>query len=81
VTSIAIILIYLAYLLVTVPMLLAWPRREVSNATEPHHWYLQWGAPLAVGGLTVVGLAYYTLRQRHLTGILPEHAAPVPEAS
>lgn len=113
VTSIAIILIYLAYLLVTVPMLvarvqgrweadrsrfslgrlglpvnvlavvwgtgmavnLAWPRREVYNATEPYHWYLQWGAPLAVGGLTAIGLAYYLLRQRHLTGILPEHAA------
>jgi urea carboxylase system permease len=113
VTSIAIILIYLAYLLVTVPMLiarlqgrweadrsrfslgrlglpvnvlavvwgiamavnLAWPRREVYNATEPYHWYLQWGAPLAVGGLTAIGLAYYLLRQRHLTGVLPEHAA------
>ena len=116
VTSIAIILIYLAYLLVTVPMLVArlrgrwepdrdhfslgrfglpvnlaavvwgaamavnlgWPRREVYNATEPYHWYLQWGAPLAVGGLTLLGLAYYTLRQRHLTGILPEHAAVTP---
>jgi urea carboxylase system permease len=118
VTSIAIILIYLAYLLVTVPMLLArlrgrwqpdgthfslgrfglpvnvlavvwgaamainlgWPRREIYNAAEPYHWYLQWGAPLAIGGITLVGLAYYTLRQRHLTGILPEHAAgPLPE--
>lgn len=117
VTSIAIILIYLAYLLVTGPMLVArlrgrwapdrshfslgrwgplvnvlavlwgaamainlgWPRREIYNAAEPHHWYLQWGAPLAVGGLTLLGLAYYTLRQRHLTGILPEHAAgPIP---
>ena len=120
VTSIAIILIYLAYLLVTVPMLvsrlrgtwrpdrthfslgrwglpvnvvavvwgaamainLGWPRREVYNAVEPYHWYLQWGGPLAVGGLTLLGLAYYTLRQRHLSGILPEHAAgPVPETT
>lgn len=117
VTSIAIILIYLAYLLVTVPMVVArlrgtwepdrthfslgrwglpvnvlavawgaamavnlgWPRREVYNAAAPYHWYLQWGAPLAVGGLTLVGLAYYALRQRHLTGILPEHAAVFPE--
>ncbi len=117
VTSIAIILIYLAYLLVTGPMLVArlrgrwpgpqagdgryfslgrlglpvnalavawgaamavnlgWPRRAVHHATAPFRWYLQWGAPRAVGGLTAVGLAYYLLRQRHRTGILPEHAA------
>jgi urea carboxylase system permease len=120
VTSIAIILIYLAYLLVTVPMLLArlrgewpgresgryfslgrlglpvnvlavvwgaamainlaWPRREVYNAAEPYHWYLQWGAPLAIGAVTAVGLAYYALRQRHRTGILPEHAAVLQDA-
>ena len=117
VTSIAIILIYLAYLLVTGPMLVArlrgrwqpdpthfslgrlglpvnvaavvwgaamavnlgWPRREVYNAVAPYHWYLQWGAPLAVGGLTALGLGYYLLRQRHLTGVLPEHAAVLPE--
>ena len=111
VTSIAIILVYLAYLLVTGPMLLArrrgawqpggefslgrlglpinvaavlwgagfainlgWPRAEVYNATEPHHWYLQYGAPLAVGAVVVGGLALYLLRQRHRTGVLPEHA-------
>jgi urea carboxylase system permease len=117
ITSIAIIMIYLAYLLVTVPMLLsrlrgrwplpgerndgkyfslgrwglpvnilavlwgggmalnlAWPRREVYNATEPHHWYLQWGAFVFIGAIALVGLAYYLLRARHNTGVLPEHA-------
>ena len=121
ITSIAIIMIYLAYLLVTVPMLisrlrgrwplpatpgeqryfslgrlglpvnllavlwgagmalnLAWPRREVYNATEPYHWYLQWGAFVVIGAITLVGLAYYLLRQRHRTGVLPEHAAEAP---
>ncbi|PRY48452.1 amino acid/polyamine/organocation transporter (APC superfamily) [Geodermatophilus tzadiensis] len=116
-TSIAIIMVYLAYLLVTVPMLLArlrgrwpgpeaagdrrwfslgrwglpvnalavlwgagmalnlaWPRREVYNATEPHRWYLQWGAFVFIGAIAAVGLAYYLLRQRHRTGVLPEHA-------
>ena len=114
VTSIAIILVYLAYLLVTGPMLLArlrgqwplptrprtfslgraglavnalavawgagfavnlgWPRAEVYNATEPHHWYLQYGAPLAISVVLLGGLALYRLRQRHRTGVLPEHA-------
>ncbi|HZH21096.1 MAG TPA: amino acid permease [Geodermatophilus sp.] len=121
ITSIAIIMIYLAYLLVTVPMLisrvrgrwplpaaageeryfslgrwglpvnllavlwgagmalnLAWPRREVYNATEPYHWYLQWGAFVVIGAITLIGLAYYLLRQRHHTGVLPEHAAEAP---
>ena len=116
VTSIAVVMIYLAYLLVTVPMLLArlrgrwpgearpsgfslgrwglpvniaavvwgaamalnlaWPRAEVYNATGPQHWYLQWGAFVFVGGIALVGLAYYLLRQRSLTGVLPEHASP-----
>jgi hypothetical protein len=66
---------------ITMAVNLAWPRREVYNATEPFHWYLQWGAPLVVGGVTAIGLAYYLLRQRHLTGILPEHAAVAPEAA
>jgi amino acid transporter len=117
ITSIAIIMIYLAYLLVTVPMLvsrlrgrwpvpgertdrthfslgrwglpvntlavlwgagmalnLAWPRREVYNATEPHHWYLQWGAFVFIGAIALVGLAYYLLRARHDSRVLPEHA-------
>jgi amino acid transporter len=116
-TSIAIIMVYLAYLLVTVPMLLArlrgrwpgpgaggdrrwfslgrwglpvnvlavlwgagmalnlaWPRREVYNATEPYRWYLQWGAFVFIGAIALTGLAYYLLRQRHRTGVLPEHA-------
>lgn len=117
-TSIAIIMVYLAYLLVTVPMLLsrlrgrwplpadpahrrafslgrwglpvnvvavlwgagmalnlAWPRREIYNATGPQHWYLQWGAFVFIGAIASTGLAYYLLRQRHRTGVLPEHAA------
>src|SRR3712207_6245034 len=117
-TSIAIIMVYLAYRLVTVPMLLsrlrgrwpvtgersdgrlfslgrwglpvnvlavlwgagmalnlAWPRREVYNATEPYHWYLQWGAFVFIGAIALVGLAYFLLRARHNGGVLPEHAA------
>lgn len=118
VTSIAVIMIYLAYLLVTVPMLLgrlrgtwsstsptghfslgrwglpvnvvavlwgagmalnlAWPRAEVYNAAEPFHWYLRWGAFVSIGTVAAVGLAYYRLRQRSRTGVLPEHAAAAP---
>jgi urea carboxylase system permease len=115
VTSIAIIMIYIAYLLVTVPMLLArlrgdwpgpearrggyfslgrwglpvniiavvwgtamavnlaWPRQEVYNATEPFHWYLQWGAVLFIGLIMVTGLLWYALLGRHHIGTLPEH--------
>jgi urea carboxylase system permease len=118
-TSIAVVMIYVAYLLVTVPMLLArlrgrwqpqpvdadgrkhfslgrwglpvnvlavlwgtgmalnlaWPRREVYNATEPHHWYLQWAAFVFIGAIAAVGLAYYLLRARYRSGVLAEHAA------
>jgi hypothetical protein len=56
---------------------LAWPRREVYNATEPHHWYLQWGAFVFIGGIALVGLAYYLLRARQSGGVRPEHAAAV----
>ncbi len=117
ITSIGIIMIYLAYLLVTIPMLvkrfrgqwpppkaegtkyfslgklglpvnilgvlwggaivvnLAWPRREVYNATEPYHWYLEWGAVLFVGAVAVVGFAYYWFVLRHKSGVLADHAA------
>jgi urea carboxylase system permease len=117
ITSIGIIMIYVAYLLVTVPMLvsrlrgrfppkdarakgyfrlgklglpinviavlwgagmainLAWPRKEVYNATEPFHWYLQYGAILFVGVVFFGGLAYYWFVQRHKTGVLASHAA------
>lgn len=112
VTSIAIIMIYTAYLLVTVPLLikrlkgqwqpregafslgrwglpvnivavlwggfmtvnLAWPRNEVYNATEPFHWYLQWGGVLLPGVILGVGFAYYWLVQRHKTGVVAAHA-------
>ncbi|MFD8500039.1 APC family permease [Amycolatopsis sp. NPDC059657] len=117
ITSIGIIMIYLAYLLVTVPMLLkrlrgewppprqegqkyfslgkfglpvnilgvlwggavvvnlAWPRRDVYNATPPYHWYLEWGAVLFVGIVALVGFAYYWFVLRHKTGVLADHAA------
>jgi urea carboxylase system permease len=115
ITSIGIIMIYIAYLLVTVPMLhkrlsgewppkdakekgfftlgkwglpinvlavgwgifmatnLIWPRKEVYNATEPFHWYLQYGALLFIGVVFFGGLAYYLLVQRHKTGVLDSH--------
>jgi urea carboxylase system permease len=53
---------------------LAWPRKEVYNATEPFHWYLQYGAILFVGVVFFGGLAYYWLVQRHKTGVLASHA-------
>ncbi|WHT16072.1 amino acid permease [Crossiella sp. CA-258035] len=128
VTSIAIILIYLAYLLVTVPLLIArfrgrwplatvegaeprfglgkwglpvnivavlwgaamvvnllWPRQAIYNPSPPFHWYLQWGAVLFVGAVTIIGFAYYWFVQRHRSGVLADHAhtpavaAPMPE--
>ena len=116
ITSIGIIMIYIAYLLVTVPMLrkrlrgewpppdakqrgfftlgklglpvnvlavgwgtfmainLIWPRKDVYNATEPFHWYLQYGAILFIGIVFFGGLAYYWFVQRHKTGVLASHA-------
>jgi len=116
ITSIGIVMIYIAYLLVTVPMLasrlrgewppkdakgkgyfslgklglpinilavvwgagmainLAWPRKDVYNATEPFHWYLQYGAILFIGVVFFGGLAYYWFVQRHKTGVLASHA-------
>ncbi len=120
ITSIGIIMIYIAYLLVTVPMLrkrlrgewppkdatergfftlgkfglpinvlavgwgifmavnLIWPRKEVYNAAEPFHWYLQYGALLFIGIVFFGGLAYYWLVQRHKTGVLASHALESP---
>ena len=121
ITSIGIIMIYIAYLLVTVPMLrkrlrgewppkdargadgllharqaggcrstsiavgwgafmavnLVWPRKDVYNATEPFHWYLQYGAILFIGVVFFGGLAYYWFVQRHKTGVLDSHRARV----
>jgi urea carboxylase system permease len=116
ITSIGIIMIYMAYLLVTMPMLrsrlagewppkdakdrgfftlgrwglpvnvlavgwgifmavnLIWPRKDVYNATEPFHWYLQYGAILFIGIVFFGGLAYYWFVQRHKTGVLASHA-------
>src|SRR5918992_1138422 len=120
ITSIGIIMIYIAYLLVTVPMLfsrlggewppkgakergyfslgklglpinviavvwgagmainLAWPRKDVYNATEPFHWYLQYGAVLFISIVFFGGLAYYWFVQRHKTGVLASHAFQSP---
>jgi amino acid transporter len=116
ITSIGIIMIYIAYLLVTMPMLrkrlkgewppkdakergyftlgkwglpinilavgwgifmavnLIWPRKDVYNAAEPFHWYLQYGAMLFIGVVFFGGLAYYWFVQRHKTGVLASHA-------
>ena len=118
-------MIYIAYLLVTVPMLasrlrghwppkdareqghftlgklglpinflavgwgvfmsinLAWPRKDVYNATEPFHWYLQYGAILFIGVVFFGGFAYYWFVQRHKTGVLESHAfeSPSPAVS
>jgi len=120
ITSIGIIMIYIAYLLVTGPMLrkrlsgewppkdakqkgyftlgklglpinalavgwgifmalnLIWPRKDVYNATEPFHWYLQYGAILFIGVVFFGGLAYYWFVQRHKTGVLASHAFESP---
>ena len=121
ITSIGIIMIYIAYLLVTVPLLrkrlrgewppktadgqpryftlgklglpinvlavawgafmavnLAWPRKDVYNATEPFHWYLQYGAILFISVVFFGGLAYYWFVQRHKTGVLDSHRLESP---
>ena len=53
---------------------IAWPRKDVYNATEPFHWYLQYGAVLFIGVVFFGGLAYYWFVQRHKTGVLASHA-------
>jgi hypothetical protein len=53
---------------------LIWPRKDVYNATEPFHWYLQYGAILFIGVVFFGGLAYYWFVQRHKTGVLASHA-------
>jgi hypothetical protein len=57
---------------------LAWPRRDVYNATPPFHRYLQWGAVLFVGIIASVGFAYYWFVLRHNSGVLADHAAESP---
>jgi hypothetical protein len=67
---------------------LIWPRKDVYNATEPFHWYLQYGAILFIGVVFFGGLAYYWFVQRHKTGVLDSHrfqspsdAVPGPQPS
>ena len=59
---------------------LAWPRKDVYNATEPFHWYLQYGAILFIGVVFFGGLAYYWFVQRHKTGVLESHRVRVRRA-
>lgn len=110
VTSVAIIMIYIAYLLVTVPMLLKrlrgeWPGPDAKKGGyfSLGRWGLSvniiavvWGtlmainlawpreavygggvlsfiAPIFIGAVVAVGLAWYLLRGRHHIGTLPEH--------
>jgi hypothetical protein len=54
---------------------LLWPRKDVYNAIEPFHWYLQYRAFLFIGIVFFGGLAYYWFVQRHKTGVLASHAA------
>jgi len=53
---------------------IGWPRAEVYNASPPHHWYLQWGAPLFCGVLVGVGLLMWHLRLKARAGVLASHA-------
>ncbi len=53
----------------------AWPRAAVYNPTPPYHWALQWGGVLFVGVVMLGGLVHYRRVQRHVMGVLPEHAA------
>lgn len=111
IVSVSVALIYMAYLMITLPMLrarltgkwsvpegrfslgrwglpvnvlavlwgtamainLSWPRAEIFNPTDPQHWYLRFGAWLAIGATLVGGFAYYQFVQRHKTGVLEEH--------
>jgi urea carboxylase system permease len=111
VTSVAIIMIYIAYLLVTGPMLLkrlrgewpgpdagqgyfslgrwglpvniiavvwgaamainlAWPREDVYGGGV-----LSFIAPIFIGAVVLIGLAWYLAKGRHQVGTLPEHMA------
>ena len=111
VTSVAIIMIYIAYLLVTGPMLLkrlrgewpgpgdgggyfslgrwglpvnviavvwgaamainlAWPREDVYG-----EGVLSFIAPIFIGAVMLIGLAWYLAKGRHQVGTLPEHMA------
>jgi urea carboxylase system permease len=124
ITSIGIIMIYIAYLLVTAPMLvarlqgrwpvpdaavertgekyfslgrwglpvnifavcwglfmainLAWPRKDIYNAVEPFHWYLQYGAFVFIGIVATVGFGWWYFVGQHRSGVLEEHAVTTP---
>jgi urea carboxylase system permease len=109
VTSVAVIMIYVAYLLVTVPMLIQRFKGNWPTADAPKGYFslgrlgvpvnviaVLWGAAMAInlawpradvygegplrfiafifiGGIVVIGLAWFQLRGRHHLGTLPEH--------
>jgi amino acid transporter len=52
---------------------IGWPRPEIYGADTPGRY----AAPLATLALLAVGAVYYNLVQRHRSGILPEHSAPL----
>jgi urea carboxylase system permease len=60
---------------IAVAVNIAWPRNEIYNPADPHHWYLQWAGVVGVGAVIVIGLAWYALVQRHRIGVLAEHRA------
>ncbi len=102
-TSVAVVIVYLAYLAVTLPLLvrrlrgdvpgettgfslgkwgipinllavvygagmiinMAWPRAEVYDPAGGH-WYLQYFAPVCVGGILILGLIAYGIRARQI---------------
>jgi hypothetical protein len=49
---------------------LAWPREDVYGAGV-----LSFIAPIFIGAVILIGLAWYLARGRHQAGTLPEHMA------
>ncbi|MEA2249251.1 MAG: hypothetical protein QOH46_3780 [Solirubrobacteraceae bacterium] len=63
---------------VTMTVNLMWPRKEIFNAVEPFHWYVQWIAVWFIGIVALGGFAYYWFVQRHKYGVLADHAFEAP---
>ena len=57
---------------------IAWPRESIAPPGAP--WYQIWAAPLLIGGVTVVGLAYLVTVRPHrgLVAALASDQRPVP---
>jgi urea carboxylase system permease len=60
---------------------IAWPRRAVYNPVAPFHWYLQWGGVLFPAVCLGIAFLIYWFIQRHKVGVLPAHAAALPNTS